>query len=200
MFATSILSLKWLLCATLPYKSCLGSKDISHLISIYSIFSFVDAELNLVLSIKHCVKSVQIRNFSRSAFFRVRTEYWEILCISPYLRIQSECGKMRTIKNFVLDTFHAVNMIVSSEAYQKQPPEVFSKKRCFKKFCEIHRKTPVPESFFNKLPAPPATLLKKKPWHQCLPVNFAKFLRRPFLTEHLQWLFLRKVSWNIRNN
>ena len=27
-------------------------------------------------------------------------------------------------------------------------------------------------------------------WHRCFYVNFAKFLRTPFLTEHLQWLFL----------
>ena len=27
----------------------------------------------------------------------------------------------------------------------------------------------------------PATLLKKRLWHRCVPVNFAKFLRAPFL-------------------
>ena len=36
----------------------------------------------------------------------------------------------------------------------------------------------------------PATLLKKKLWHRCFPVNFAKFLRTPFLTEYLRWLLL----------
>ena len=35
-----------------------------------------------------------------------------------------------------------------------------------------------------------ATLLKKRLWHWCFPVNFAKFLRTPFLTEHLRWLLL----------
>ena len=30
-------------------------------------------------------------------------------------------------------------------------PEVFCKKRCFQKFCKIRRKTPVPESLFNKV-------------------------------------------------
>ena len=29
-----------------------------------------------------------------------------------------------------------------------------------------------------------ATLLKKRLWHWCFPVNFAKFLRTPFFTEH----------------
>ena len=36
----------------------------------------------------------------------------------------------------------------------------------------------------------PATLLKKKPWHRCFHVNFTKFLRTHFLTEHLRWLVL----------
>ena len=34
------------------------------------------------------------------------------------------------------------------------------------------------------------TLLKKRLWHRCFPVNFAKFLRTPFLTEQLRWLLL----------
>ena len=36
----------------------------------------------------------------------------------------------------------------------------------------------------------PATLFKKRPWYTCFPVNFAKFLRTPFLMEHLWWLLL----------
>ena len=35
-----------------------------------------------------------------------------------------------------------------------------------------------------------ATLLKLWLWHSCFPVNFAKFLRTPFLTEHFRWLLL----------
>ena len=45
-------------------------------------------------------------------------------------------------------------------------------------------KTCVRVSFVIKLQASglrPVTLLKKVPWHRCFPVNFAKFLRTPFL-------------------
>ena len=35
-------------------------------------------------------------------------------------------------------------------------------------------------SFLIKLQAAPATLLKKRLWHRCSPVNFAKFLSTPF--------------------
>ena len=39
---------------------------------------------------------------------------------------------------------------------------------------------------------------KKRPWHKCFPVNFVKFLRTPFLTEHLRWLLLViSTSWNL---
>ena len=43
-------------------------------------------------------------------------------------------------------------------------------KKVFLKFVKIHSKTPVPGS---------ATLLKKRLWHRCFPVNFVKFLRTP---------------------
>ena len=34
----------------------------------------------------------------------------------------------------------------------------------------------------------------KRLWHRCFPVNFAKFLITPFLTEDLRWLFLNKIA------
>ena len=35
------------------------------------------------------------------------------------------------------------------------------------------------------------TSFKKRFWHRCFSVNFAKFLRAPFFIEHLRWLLLR---------
>ena len=35
--------------------------------------------------------------------------------------------------------------------------------------------------------------IKKRLWHRCFPVSFAKLLRTPFLTEHLQWLLLKCI-------
>ena len=48
----------------------------------------------------------------------------------------------------------------------------------------------MPESLFQESFRWPATLLKKRLWHKCFPVNFVKFLRTPFFIEHLWWLFL----------
>ena len=51
--------------------------------------------------------------------------------------------------------------------------------RNFKKFTGKHL---CQSLFFNKVAGlRPATLLKKRLWHRCFPVNFVKFLRTPFL-------------------
>ena len=65
---------------------------------------------------------------------------------------------------------------------QKQPPDVFYRKRCSLKFHKIHRRTPVPGSRA-------CNFIKKETLSQ-VPVNFTKCLRTPFLTEHLRWLLL----------
>ena len=44
-------------------------------------------------------------------------------------------------------------------------------------------------SFFNKV-------AELRLWHRCFPMNFAKFLRTSFLTEHLRWLLPIKVVLN----
>ena len=70
-----------------------------------------------------------------------------------------------------------------------------SVKRCSWKFRKIHRKTPVPESFcYNVAGLRPATLIKKRLWHRCFPMNFAKFLRTSFFTEHFWWLLLNNAG------
>ena len=52
-------------------------------------------------------------------------------------------------------------------------------------------------SFFNKVAA---TLLKKRLWHRCFPVNLAKLLRTPFFTEHLRWLLLKVCGRKIKKS
>ena len=43
--------------------------------------------------------------------------------------------------------------------------------------------------FFNKVAVlRPATLLKKRLWRRCFPVNFAKFLRTPRSVNNCFWL------------
>ena len=55
-------------------------------------------------------------------------------------------------------------------------------------------------SFLNKVAGSgPATLLKKRIWCRCFPLNFAKFLKTSFLTEHLWWLLLVVICTVIAN-
>ena len=83
--------------------------------------------------------------------------------------------------------FFQLHLIVS----RSRRLEVFCKKavqRNFAKFTGIHLCQCL---FFNKVAGlSPASLLKRRYWHMCFPVNVAKFLRTPFLTEHLCWLLL----------
>ena len=74
----------------------------------------------LILYIKHCVKSVQIRSFFWSLFFRIRTEYKDILRISPYsvqmqentdqkkLRIWTHFTQWRYVVLYVMLRFYIV--------------------------------------------------------------------------------------------
>ena len=65
---------------------------------------------------------------------------------------------------------------------------IFFKKFTGKQLCQ--------SLFLNKVASlRPATLLKKRLWHKCFPVNFAKFLRTLFLTEHLRWLLLNSITY-----
>ena len=57
--------------------------------------------------------------------------------------------------------------------------QVISKINSLKKHSQ---KTPIPEFFYNKSTGPLSeSLLKKKPRCRCIYVNFAKFLKAPFL-------------------
>ena len=67
------------------------------------------------------------------------------------------------------DNMTKINQLESSR------PEVFYKKGVLKNFTKFTR---------------PATLFKKRLWHRCFPVKFAKFLRTTFFIEHLWWLLL----------
>ena len=63
--------------------------------------------------------------------------------------------------------------------------------RCSKKFHNIHRKTPVLKSLFDKVAGLTAhNFNKKRLLHRCFPVNIAKFLRTGLFIEHFWWLLL----------
>ena len=68
------------------------------------------------------------------------------------------------------------------EQIQKQScPKVFCKKGVIRNFTKFTGKYLRPSLFFDKVVGlRPATLLRKRLWHRCFPVNFVKFLRNTF--------------------
>ena len=72
-------------------------------------------------------------------------------------------------------------MPTNFSAVQKQPPECSVNKGVLRNFAKFTGKHLCQCRFFSKVAGRrPATLLKKRLWHSCFPVNFAKFLRTPF--------------------
>ena len=75
--------------------------------------------------------------------------------------------------------------------FQKQSLEVFYKKGVLNHFAIFTRKRLCKSRFISKVVGlRPTTLLKKRLWHRCFPVNFAKFLRTLFLQNNSRCLFL----------
>ena len=74
--------------------------------------------------------------------------------------------------------------------------EVFYKKCVLRNFAKFTGKHLCQGLFFHKVADHrPVTLLKRRFRHRCFPVNFAKFLRTFFLTEHLRSLLLNISTW-----
>ena len=73
-------------------------------------------------------------------------------------------------------------------------PEVFYKKSCSKNFCNIHRKTPVVDSLFNKVTGLKAcNWIKKRLQLRYFPVNI-EILKKTYFEEYLRILLLRDNS------
>ena len=78
--------------------------------------------------------------------------------------------------------------------FQKQQPELFYRKSCSYKFHNIHSKTPVLETSFNRLAGfKTCNFLEKGLQHtcECFPVNIAKLLRTLILMKICKQLFLQ---------
>ena len=89
---------------------------------------------------------------------------------------------------FVIASFKLFSaFLLSAEAVVQS----CSVKKVFLKISEnSQKKTCVTVSFLIKLQAAPAASLKKRLWYRCFLVNFPKFLRTAFFTEHFRWLLL----------
>ena len=97
--------------------------------------------------------------------------------------------------NHGLTLFNVMCIILSATLTKESNHRRCSARKSFlRKFAKFTGKHLCQNLFFNKVAGQLATLLKKRLWHSCFPVNFAEFLRTPFLTEHLRWLLLYKKT------
>ena len=86
------------------------------------------------------------------------------------------------IINYLSDISNEIYYSFFTTIYRSSRPEVLRKKGALKNLAKFTGKHLRQSLFFNKVEGVrPATLLKKKPWHSCFPVNFVKFLRTSFL-------------------
>ena len=93
----------------------------------------------------------------------------------------------------------------SNKTLRSNRPGVFCKKGILRNFTKFIGKNLCLNLFFNKVASlRPVTLLKRRLRHCCFPVNFAKFLRTPFIIIHQSQslffnnLFLKKKRYRHR--
>ena len=85
--------------------------------------------------------------------------------------------------------------------FRSNRPEVFCEKGILRNFAKFTGKYLCQSLFLNKVAGlRPTTLVKKRLWHRCFPVNFWKFIRTPFPTEHLPWLLLNFPTVSCKTN
>ena len=121
------------------------------------------------------------------------------------------CGLLITFQEFIkLQTFEfSISDVIPANvqkfhlwfSFRSSHPEVFCKKRLLRNFTKFTGKHLCQSLAFIKVAGWGLQLYwKKRLWHSCFPVNFSKFLRTLFLTEHLRWLlfffaFFLLVLW-----
>ena len=93
-------------------------------------------------------------------------------------------------------------LLLSATGFRSSRLEVFCKKGVLRNFAKFTGKHLCQSLIFNKVAGlRPATLLKKRLWHRCFPVNFAKFLRTPFLqnTSRRLLLWFKLINLSIKS-
>ena len=102
--------------------------------------------------------------------------------ISNFLGVLS----CQTILNYIYGKTEVINNRTSHQRCSMKKSVL----RIFAKFTGKHL---CQSLFFNKVAGlRPAIFLKKRLWHRCFPVNFAKFLRTPFLQNSSGRLLLKQ--------
>ena len=137
-------------------------------------------------SSKTCGNFAFLQNFHTRKFGEMTIFFcFSIVSIDEFeqVNVNWEANIMQRTCLFNFKTFDGINSIKN----QKQPFANVFQNRCYQKFRNIHRKTSMLESVFNKVEGlKTCDFIKMRLQHTCFPVNTAKFLRTTFFTEHLR--------------
>ena len=154
----------------------------------------------MILSIFNFVNQNFCQYYLFSIFFSIDLKVWGYLTllISWFINLKTKFPifNRSQIKLFLTKTtpYSILDFRPCSEyssIFRNCRPEVFCKKGVLSNFAKFTGKHLCYSLFFHKVAGlRPATLLKKRLRHRCFPLNFAKLLRTPFLTEYLCWLLL----------
>ena len=128
--------------------------------------------------------SNEFSNYMRDSSSLSILSFWE-MTVSVSFRIKFGCSWTSAFMSNILSLESNLSIFRSSHRKEKVFLEIPQNSQ------ENKLKASGQGLLFNKVAGlRPATLLKRRLWHRCFPVNFAKFLGTPFLKEHLQWLLL----------
>ena len=88
----------------------------------------------------------------------------------------------RTKQNHITHDTYRHELVIAVMSARNSPSQMFFKIGVLKKFCNIHRKTSVLQSLFNKVSGfiKNVNFIEKRLQHRCFSVNIAKFLRTAF--------------------
>ena len=105
----------------------------------------------------------------------------------------------------IMKLWFGIKIICPARFIPEAATDVWWKKGILKNFAKFTGKQMCQSVFFNKVSGlRSAFLLKKRLWHRCFHVNFAKFLRTPFLQNtcggyfcHSECLLLLCKKWSL---
>ena len=132
---------------------------------------------------------VNFWKFSRAPFLQIS---FKRMLLNIHFQVQILCFHIKLRVRPVFGTLLLINFQESLKDwpiflnfYRSSRPDVFWKKGVHRNFTKLTAKHLCQGLTFNKV-----FLKFKKETHRCFPVNFVKFLKKPFYTQHLWWLLL----------
>ena len=142
-------------------------------------------------------KKLQIKTNSDNTlttFWSIRQVLFEVRCnFKYYFNLFAALSRFSTSRPF---SHEAIIFIMETIKSRPQIKSEAVAQRCSvnKMFLEIaqnSQENTCQGFFFNKVAVlRPASLLKRRLWHRCFPVNFVQFIGAPFSIEHLWRLLL----------